>query len=269
MDSQTTEDGQRYWHRTPAPALAGLVTGLHAYTEAGGAMHGLVEAASLTIPLVINFGSPLRIGLGRKPSCTDTQTSFAAGLFLGPVIMDSDGQAECVQVNFTPLGGRCFFGIPMSELADRMVPLSDLGDREIAGLTARLGELNSWEHRLDLVEAFVVERLKRSSTFDPAVGWAFERLAASSGRERISAISGRLEWSRRKTVERFRKDLGLPPKAVARIIRFNTARVIAQQTADPDWADIAVACGYSDQAHLAREFSALAGSPPTMWHAAA
>ena len=70
--------------------------------------------------------------------------------------MDSDGEAQCVQVNFTPLGGRLFFARPMSELADCMVPLDDLGDREIDAIALRLAELNSWEARLDLVERFVM-----------------------------------------------------------------------------------------------------------------
>jgi AraC-like DNA-binding protein len=266
---QSTDGVQGYWHRDPAPELASLVTGIHGYAEAGAAMNGVVEAASLDVPLIINFGTPFRIGLGRRPTQADRYASFAAGLFLGPVLMDSDGEAQCIQVNFTPLGGSRFFGMPMHELADRMVPLADLGDRDINRLAQRLGELNSWEARLDLVEAFVRGRLQRSKPADPALAWAFQRLAASQGRARIGAISGRLEWSRRKLVARFRHDLGLPPKAVARIIRFGAARAMASESIEPDWADIAAACGYADQAHLSREFSELAGSPPAAWRAAA
>ncbi len=268
-NDSATESEHGYWHRAPSPELVGMVTGLHGYAERGQAMRGLVETASLTVPLIINFGGPFRIGLGRKPGADDRYGSFAAGLFLGPVIMDSDGEAQCIQVNFTPLGGSRFFGFPLHELAGRMVPLGDVGDRDVDRLARQLGELNSWHARLDLTEAFVGERLRRADPVDPAIAWAFQRLDSSRGRARIGALSARLEWSRRRMVRHFRDHIGLPPKAVARIIRFNAAEAMARQVARPDWADIAAACGYADQAHLTRDFGELAGRPPAAWRAAA
>lgn len=129
MSNDADARKRRYRRRLPSPDLVGLVTGIHAYAEGGEALDGLIESASLTVPLIISFGTPYRIGLGRRPTAADRYGSFGAGLYLGPVIMDSDGMAECIQVNFTPLGGARFFGLPMRELADRMVPLDDLEDR--------------------------------------------------------------------------------------------------------------------------------------------
>ncbi len=263
-----------FWHRAPAPQLATLVTGIFGYREHGQAMNGLVEAASLTVPLIVNFGSPFRIGLGRKPSAADSHGSFAAGLFAGPIIMDSDGAAQCIQINFTPLGGRLFFGRPMSEFADCMVALDDLEDRGIDRLAARLAEQNSWEARLDLAEHFVATRLARATDGRTTgahadIGWAFSELMRKGGDIRVAALARALKCSRRRLIAGFREEIGLPPKAVARIIRFNAAQALAAGGGAAGWADIAAACGYADQAHLAREFTCLAGCPPTAWHAAA
>ena len=85
-----------------------------------------IEPASLTIPLVISFGDPFAIGLGRPPGDNDRFGSFTAGLFAGPVTIDSFGTSHCLQIDFTPLGARRFFGMPMSELTDRMVGLDDV-----------------------------------------------------------------------------------------------------------------------------------------------
>jgi hypothetical protein len=118
-----------FFRREPPPHLRGLVTGIFAYSEGGVAMHAANEPAGLDIPFIVSFGSPFEIALGRAPVSTPTRiTSFAAGLFAGPAVMNSDGGAQCVQVNFTPLGGRMFFGLPLTELAGRMAPLDDLGD---------------------------------------------------------------------------------------------------------------------------------------------
>ena len=269
MGNSSDQNEPSYRRRAPAATLAGLVTGIHGYEERGDALAGAVETASLDVPLIINFGSPYRIGLGRSPARDDRYGSFAAGLFAGPVIMDSDGDAQCIQVNFTPLGGRLFFARPMNDLANCMVSLDDLRDREIDKIAVRIAELNSWEARLDLVERFVAVRLARAGAIDPAIDWAMAALMRSGGQIRIGTIAQKLEWSRRRLVERFREEIGLPPKAVARIVRFNAARMMAEASADPDWADIAAACGYADQPHLVREFAELAGSSPVAWRAAA
>ncbi|MFT4134039.1 helix-turn-helix domain-containing protein [Labrys sp. (in: a-proteobacteria)] len=254
-----------FWYRPPAAGLNALVSGIYGYRENGTAMQGLTEAASLTVPLIVNFGSPFRIGLGQPPTCTDTYGSFAAGLFAGPIVMDSDGAAECIQINFTPLGGRLFFGLPMSELADSMVALDDLADAGINRFARRLADLNCWEARLDLAQHFVATRLGRASQANPATGWAFCQLMRKGGDVRIGALAEKLDWSRRRLVASFREEIGLPPKSVSRIIRFNAAQDLATKGTATGWADIAAACGYADQAHLTREFTALAGCSPTAW----
>jgi len=75
-------------------------------------------------------------------------------------------------------------------------------------------------------------------------------------------------WSGRHLTSRFRTEIGLTPKAAARVIRFDRARhLLIAKAADSGYrlADLAATCGYFDQAHLAREFRALAGCPPSQW----
>lgn len=260
-------DGPPDWLRRPVRSeLAGLVDEIVFYRETGLPMVGRVEVASLVVPLVISFGAPFSIALGRAPHDGDRIASFAAGLYAGPVVMDSPGTAECVQVNFTPPGAALFFGLPLSELADAMVTLDDLGDRAIGGLRERLGDEPDPARRLDLVEAFVLGRLRAGTPADPAIAWAYRRIVASGGRLRIAGLAEEIGCSRKHLFARFRRDVGLAPKTVARMARFRDALALSSRTAAPDWADIAAACGYADQAHLSRDFAALAGLPPSAWH---
>lgn len=260
-------DGPPDWLRRPVrPDLAGLVSDIVFYRETGLPMVGQVEAASLVVPLVISFAAPFSIALGRTPRDGDAIASFAAGLFAGPVIMDSPGTAECVQVNFTPAGAVRFFGLPMSELADAMVTLDDLGDRAVRGLRDRLGDEPDPARRLDLVEAFVLRRIRAGAPADPAIAWAYRRIVESGGRVRIAGLADEIGCSRKHLFSRFRRDVGLAPKTVARMARFQGALAWAARGAAPDWADVAAACGYADQAHLTREFTVLAGASPAAWH---
>jgi transcriptional regulator GlxA family with amidase domain len=56
--------------------------------------------------------------------------------------------------------------------------------------------------------------------------------------------------------------VGLPPKAAARLLRFERARELAANTERPDWARIAVSCGYYDQSHLIHDFRSVTGHTP-------
>ena len=94
-----------------------------------------------------------------------------------------------------------------------------------------------------------------------AVSWAWQRLCATHGRVRISELAEELGWSRKRLVAGFREHVGLAPKTVARVLRFQHAVRLAEQT-QLGWLEIAFRCGYYDQAHLIREFRAISGCTP-------
>lgn len=246
--------------RLPESRLAGIVTDICGYRETAAAHFTNIEYASLTIPLVISFAEPFAIGLGKAPGSNDRFGSFAAGLYAGPVMIESFGAAACVQINFTPLGARRFFGLPLSELTDRMVDLRDALGREGVSLRERLGNAPDWSARFDLAEVFVTERVSRLPGVRAEIAWAYGHILGSGGRTRIATLAGEIGWSRKHLAAEFTDAVGLGPKTLSRIVRFNRA---LRLSATEDWAGIAVDCGYADQAHLAREFRQMAGHAPT------
>jgi AraC-like DNA-binding protein len=246
--------------------MAGLVTRIVGYRETQPGHFRQVEAASLDIPLVISFGEAFAIGLGRAPHGNDRYGSFTAGLFAGPVTIDSFGASNCIQINFTPLGARRFFRMPMSELTDRMAGLDDVLSAEGTALRDKLGDAPGWEARFDIAEAFVARRLAGVDAPSPEIAWAFGRIAATGGQARVASIAEKVGWSRKHLARRFADEIGLGPKSVSRIVRLN--RAISAARNGGSWAGIAADCGYADQAHMVREFRELAGSSPVGWAAA-
>lgn len=263
-ESQDDENEQRRFfilRRAPAPALRSVVTDICGYRELTPGHHRQIEYATLIVPLVINFAAPFSIALGREPGKDDRHDSFAAGLYAGPVLIDSFGRSCCLQVNFTFAGARRFFRMPLSELTDRMVPLDDVLGHDGIALRETLGNAQDWDRRFDLVEDFVIRRIAAASPPGPQVAWAVDRVLESGGQTRIGAIAAELDWSRRHLAERFRDATGVAPKTLARMVRFNRALQLSRH-GDDNWAGIAADCGYADQAHLAREFRDLAGATP-------
>jgi AraC-like DNA-binding protein len=249
--------------RAPSQRTAGLISGMTGYRETARGRFFQREAAGLVVPLIISFGTPFLIALGREPAAADRQPSFAAGLHAGPVFIESDGGAECMQVDFTPLGAYRFFGGTVVDLAARMVDIGDVLGREGRALRERLGATDGWQNRFDLVEDFVAGRANHLPS--PEIEYAYRRLARSTGGARIAALASEIGWSRKHLVDRFRSELGLAPKPIARMMRFHHASRLARGGACSGWAGIAAESGYADQAHLVREFSTLAGETPTAW----
>jgi AraC-like DNA-binding protein len=252
--------------RLPSQRTAGLISVMSGYREMARGRFSQREAAPLAIPLIISFGTPFTIALGRKPDATDRQDnsygSFAAGLYAGAVYIESDGGAECVQVDFTPLGAYRFFGGAVVDLAARMIGIDDVLGGDGARLRERLGATSGWQRRFDIVEDFVADRANYLPS--PELEFAYRRLARS-GSIRIATLAEEIGWSRKHLVDRFRSEFGLGPKSLARMMRFHRACRLARTGASSGWAGIAADSGFSDQAHLVREFTALAGEPPTAW----
>ena len=93
--------------------------------------------------------------------------------------------------------------------------------------------------------------------------WAWNRLRASGGRA-PSAPRGRAWLQPKRLIAQFRDHVGLPPKTMARVIRFERAVRLLRDSGTPlGWAEIAYRCGYFDQAHFNREFREFAGRTPT------
>lgn len=203
--------------------------------------------------------------------------ALLGGLHSSPALITHDGAQSGIQVALRPLGARVLLGLPAGELAELDVP----AEAVLGGLCAQFRELAlaapGWPERFALLDQILLRRAVPAMTEDmaedkagPEVRFAWGQLLRTGGTARISDLAAETGWSGRHLTGRFRAEIGLTPKAAARVIRFDRAkRLLIRHAGDktPGYrlADLAAACGYFDQAHLAREFRALAGCPPSQW----
>jgi AraC-like DNA-binding protein len=168
-----------------------------------------------------------------------------------------------VRIVFGPGGAYPFFGRPIADLTDRLVPLED-----VWGARARtlLGELIATAERggdaVAVVERALVEQL-REHPFEPACAVqarAGVRMLAGGARS-IDDVASALGLSSRHLRRTFQAAVGFGPKTYARIARFQRALVLGRAAAGR-WSEVARAAGYFDQAHLSADFRELARSSP-------
>ncbi|MFE3451498.1 helix-turn-helix domain-containing protein [Nonomuraea sp. NPDC059194] len=239
--------------RTPGAALRPYVTRLCAYREHYASPVVRTEVAMPGAVLILAFGTPMEVGGARL-------TSFTGGLGDRYTVTRMAAPTEGVEARLTPFGARRLFGVPMSEVANLVVPVDDLLPGWGPATVARLGELTSWRDRLAAAESLLAARILPAPPPDPRVVWAWKRLLESSGSVSVAWLADSLGWSHRHLVARFHDHVGLTPKASARVIRFDRAMSLLRSGAD--LAQVAAACGFYDQPHMNREFRAMAGATP-------
>ena len=167
-----------------------------------------------------------------------------------------------VGVRFRPGRGRSFFGVPLAELADRLVDLADLwpDGEELA----RDAAAHPSPTAVAALLAAAVERRARAAVTSPLVVAAVARLASEPPQAgRIDALAGALGVTRQHLARRFRDEVGQSPKQLARVFRFRRAlATLSAAGARRDLAGLAVDAGFCDQPHLNADFRDLAGASP-------
>jgi AraC-like DNA-binding protein len=246
--------------RTPHPALTSHLRSLAGWHERADGPVARDELPGARIVLVVSFGPSMEID-GRRFG------SFVAGLHDGPAHTAHAGLGHGIQAYLSPLGARRLFGMPMGELTGDVVELEDLIGPTAHELAERLATAPGWATRFDLFERAIAARVLEHEPIAPELEWAWQRLLRSGGAAPVGELAAELGWSRRHFTATFREQLGMPPKALGRIMRFE--RAVERLRAGADLADLALDCGYYDQAHFNRDFREFAGATPTAFRTAA
>ena len=213
------------------------------------------------VELILNFGERFSQQVG------DTRTlqprHFVVGQMSGPILISPNGTVQLLGIRFHPGGTSPFLRVPMNELTDRIAELGSISselERELVGA----GEAPlSLAEKTSAVEAALLQRLLRGP-YDSASTTRFAaRIVRSAGLISIDQIAADAGISSRQLERRFMRDIGVGPKLLSRILRFQQV-FRAVERVDPEWASIAVDCGYYDQAHLIRDFNQFAGQTPAV-----
>jgi AraC-like DNA-binding protein len=285
--------------RPPAEPLRRYVAHYTGYRQRGvpPARHRGLPSPFLT--LIFTLDEPMVLLAHPDPRQPPGEFSaLLGGLHSAPALIVHDGAQSGVQVALRPFGARALLGLPAGELAELDVPAEAVLGGACAEFRDRALTAASWSERFAILDEILL-RLSgsgpagsgpagpglgvgsgRGAGVAPEVSFAWRRLLRAGGAVRVSDLAAETGWSSRHLTSRFRTEIGLTPKTAARVIRFGRARhlLIRQATAPAPapatagaggngyrLADLAAACGYFDQAHLAREFRSLAGCPPSQW----
>lgn len=158
-----------------------------------------------------------------------------------------------------PGAAQLLFGASADEFSGRHARLEDIWGAAAGVARERLLEANSPERQLAVFEALLAARLPQVRGLHPAVAQAIEQMATTNN---IHEVVKRSNYSHRHFIALFGQAVGLTPKVYCRLLRFQQALARMAAAGNVCWADLAMICGYSDQAHFNREFREFTGVAP-------
>lgn len=261
LTRRLSERGVHDWaQRAVGPAAAGAVREYVGYEEWTGDGFLRREVARCGVALILAFGDEMDVHDGEVGPDPQRLRAFVVGNQCAPSVTGVAGHQLGVQVELTPAGALALLG-DVEDYTDTVVPLDEALGREGTRLVETLADAPSWEARLDLLDAsFASCELPPLS---PDVAWLRRQLHRTRGLARVEPLMDETGWSRRHVTENFRRQLGVTPKAYARLLRFQHAMtLLMEQAPGRSLADVATEAGYYDQSHLTRDFAALAGTTP-------
>jgi transcriptional regulator GlxA family with amidase domain len=126
-----------------------------------------------------------------------------------------------------------------------------------------IDEAHELTDQISVVEALLIKHASARNGKGASLRNAIATIVDSGGQISIDRLAGDLGISGRQLERRFLNEVGLGPKLLCRILRFQQV-FRAIERSDRNWARIAADCGYYDQAHLIRDFRQFAGQPPSV-----
>jgi AraC-like DNA-binding protein len=185
-----------------------------------------------------------------------------AGQLSRQLVLRPTGRIAVIGVRLHPDGAANLLAAPQRRFAGLTLPVEDILPALHASLSEVRSETESPERGVDLLVERLVPRLARVSP-DARVRHVVDAIGSGRGQVSVDALARRAGVTRRHLERRFQDVVGISPKRLARITRFQFALSLLDRLESAERGiRIAAECGYADQAHFIRDFRELAGCPP-------
>jgi AraC-like DNA-binding protein len=192
------------------------------------------------------------------------RSSLVCGAHSEYFVIDRVDQAAVMGVHFKPGGGFPFFGVPADEMQNARVSLDALWGSQADELRGQLLDAKTEESRVRILERTLWARIRRPLAQHRGVTFALAEFQREPA-QRISDVTRQIGLSARQFIRIFSEEVGLTPKQFCRIQRFQQVLRRVHNRREVQWVDVALACGYFDQAHFIHDFRLYSGLSPTVY----
>ncbi|GGZ26288.1 hypothetical protein GCM10007049_18700 [Echinicola pacifica] len=189
--------------------------------------------------------------------------AMVLGQIIDPFYIEPTGYVNTFAIRFYPYGFANFVSGSIKSLENNETPLGELlGEKTALGLEQKIIEAKNSTERIEIIENFLSGKLHEKTTIDTIVKSTIDALLETKGSASVKEIL-RDDLSKRRQLERkFKKQIGLSPKQLGKVIRLQTALKMLLNKQEENLTDIAYESEYFDQAHFIKDFREFTGINP-------
>jgi len=221
-----------------------------------------VEPVPAQLEQVLNFELGILPGVRHRNKNVSTEVWIGGAQTSFPGYMELRPGVESFAIFFQPAGWSQLFSIPMCEFTNRIHDATLVVGDCMRVLWNRLGESPLFEHRVGVVEQFLLNRAS-CAIREGGIAAAATYLFKQHGAIRVSRLAHRESIGLRQFERKFQQETGASPKVFARVARFQAALDAKLASPKRTWLDIAHNFGYYDQMHMVHDFENLGSNTPT------
>lgn len=251
----------------PGPALAGLVDcfWVVSYALPAGLLHVQRILPHPCVNLSVAHGQAR--GPGRPSPLQATVTGVPKSLYERRIT----GTGWAVAARSTPGGFGALVTGRVADLTGRVLPLGRVLPVQDGDLVSAVASVEGRRAQVDVLEATLTGLLEAA---DPArvrtareVAEVGEQARSDRSMRRLDDLVAAAGIGSRTLQRLFGEYVGVSPTWVLRRYRLLEAAEIVRDGRSVLWAEVAADLGYSDQAHLVRDFRAVVGTTPAAYAA--
>lgn len=216
--------------------------------------------------IIFNYENAINsIAYGRVQESREHGLYFIGTRDISVQISTPPGKTGFIGIEFYPYGAYPIFGIPMTETSNRLLPADTLWGKWGRRVNETLSNLGSVNEKIKFIQEELVDLLRKKKLANPLVEYCVNSLKTANGLTTISDLESKTGYSRRYLEIIFNTHVGISPKVLAGIFRFQKfykkwAHGLTYDEFKEELYDY-----YYDQAHFAKEFKRMTGFSPRMY----
>lgn len=195
---------------------------------------------------------------------TEFTGSFLSGQHKGFIFIEAHHSSN-MATKFKLGGAFPFFSFPISKINNKVIQLEPILGNSVELTRKRIIAEKNVANKFSILEEYYMSILRKDHAHNETFHEVLKFLAEFPHLASIKELSQKIGVSQKHLITLFSNQVGLTPKALARIFRFQKVIMLLEEKKEIDWMQIVTDCGYYDQAHFSKDFFEFSGINPSCY----